>query len=174
MSLRKLAQFDFYGMYSNEPGMGRMPPREQWLILNQVWPEVSEGSRGNAVMAPEDAERLEKLFLMFGVPMKVAENSLEIVGRAYDVFALALEPWVGNKFRYWDSFDRFAHDWPEDWRKYIEAVAREDHAEARQWAVKLQPLSPDCVFPPGVPTPADFKRDAERWKAEEEAKKRSP
>ena len=167
MSLRKLAQHDFYNMLKNEPGMGPMPDPAIWAVLNQFWPEVSEGSRGNAVTSPEDAERLESLFRMFGVPMKVLENSIEVVGRAYDVFVQGLGSFVERKLSHPTTFHRYVDDWPDDWRSYIEAVAAQDNARAHEWAIKLQPLSRDCVYPPRVITPEMLKKDAERMDAED-------
>ncbi len=101
-------------------------------------------------MAPADADNLERLYEMFGVPMKVADNSLEILGHAYDVFCVSLETFVSHKLQFPEEFDAYLDDWPIDWVRYIEAVAAEDKAKARQLANKLQVLAPDCMFPPGV------------------------
>lgn len=126
-------------------------------LLEQFWPEcyTSEFS-GAVIMAPADAQRLEALYAMFGVPLKVSENGLGILGRAYDVFVMGLGTFVSHKLRFpttfgeCQSFREYLQDWPEDWVAYIEAVAAQDASETRRLAVKLQVLSPDCVYPPGT------------------------
>lgn len=149
MSVSKLRTLDFHGTFENELG-GTPRAKEVAEVLDQMWPEASVGTRGNYVMAPADSERLEKLFTMFGVPMKVAENPVRVVGRAYDVFVLGFASYVDQALRKPDTFDEFAQDWSEDWRAYIKAVAAQDNAEARRLAVKLQPLAPECQYPRGI------------------------
>lgn len=151
-SISSLRKFNFYDAFEREVD-GKPRPWELAAILDQFWPECSEGVRGNAIMSPDDAARMEQLFELFGVPMKVLENSVQVVGHAYDVFGQALASFVNQKLRHPDEFHRFVHDWPDDWREYIEAVAAQDREAARAFAVKLQPLSPNCIFPPGVRVP---------------------
>ena len=134
-------------------------PRDARLaeLLEQFWPEchTSEFS-GKTIMTPADAQRLETLFKMFGVPMTVADNSLQIKGRAYDVFSMGLGTFVSHKLRFpatfgeCQSFRDYLSDWSEDWVTYVEAVASEDFAESRRLAIKLKVLDPDCVYPSGI------------------------
>jgi hypothetical protein len=121
-------------------------------ILEQWWPECYKSEfSGKVIMAPQEAENIEKLFTMFGVPMLVAENSLEVVGHAYDVFCISLESFVSHKLQFpEDPLAAYLDDWPADWVHYIEAVAREDAVEARRLARELQVLAPGCAYPPGV------------------------
>ena len=99
-------------------------------------------------MTPKNVNDLEDLFEMFGVPMKVADNSLNVLGRAYDVFALGLGLMVARQLIIpsWNF-----EGWPEDWADYLRAVVAGDKLIAREWAQKLQPLAPGCVFPDEVP-----------------------
>lgn len=132
-------------MQSDLPG--KPIPSDLYDVLFQVWPETSEGVRGNAVMLPEDAKGLEQLFRLFGVPMKIEENSLSLVKFAYEVFGVALPIYVSLAIRMPESFRRRYAHWPADWLDYIEAAAQRNEARTRELAKKLQPLSPDCVFP---------------------------
>jgi hypothetical protein len=150
MSLSELKKLDFYELFEGELG-GVARDREMAAILDQCWPDCSEGVRGNAVMAPADSARLEQLFKLFGVPMNIADNSLKVVGHAYDVFSLGLSSYVSYRLQHPDTFLRFVADWPEPWQRYVEAVATCNTDEARRLANELQPLSPDCVMPPKVP-----------------------
>lgn len=145
----------------NMPGLAELIAKECGIvdkaprlteILRQWWPECYKSEfSGKVIMAPQAVVNLEKLFTMFGVPMLVAENSLEVLGHAYDVFSLGLEPFVSNKLQFPDEdFDDYLHDWPKEWVRYVEAVAAEDLAEARRLAHQLQVLSPDCGYPPGL------------------------
>lgn len=145
----------------NMPGLAELIAREcgsvdraphLTAIMQQWWPDcyTSEHS-GKVIMAPADAAKLEKLFVMFGVPMLVNDNSLEVLGHAYDVFSLGLESFVSHKIEFPDEdFDDYLHDWPTEWVRYVEAVAAENVTEARRLAVKLQVLSPGCAYPPGL------------------------
>ena len=123
-------------------------------ILDQLWPDCVKGElSGKTLMRPADAIRLEALFKLFGVPMLVKENSIEVLGRAYDVFGQAFSGFVSQKLRFPGSvgsrknFKEYLYKWPADWVEYIEAVASENFSEARRLAVKLNVLSPDCEYP---------------------------
>lgn len=120
--------------------------------LEVWWPECfTSAATGKVVMPAEAAAQLEAMFERFGVPMKVADNSLEVLGRAYDVFGVSLASQVVEVLRRpKEDLRRYYFDWPQDWVDYIEAVARDDAAEARRLALMVQPLAPDCVYPPGV------------------------
>ena len=124
-------------------------------ILEQWWPECYKSEfSGKVIMAPLAAENLEKLYSLFGVPMLVADNSLEVLGRAYDVFCISLESFVSHKLQFPEApLAAYLDDWPADWVQYIEAVAREDAVEARRLARELQVLAPECAYPPGVHIP---------------------
>lgn len=136
-------------------------PRDPRLasILDQFWPEcyVSDHS-GKIIMAPNDVAKLEALYLMFGVPMLVSENSLEVLGHAYDVFCIGLSTFVSKKLifpakqgvckTFAEAMSKF--NWSQDWIDYIEAVAAEDHKAARKFAVRLNVLAPECEYPPYV------------------------
>ncbi len=150
--LRTLPNFD--GLFGAEMG-GLRRDAALAQVLDQFWPECFESTHGGVVMKPEDASRMERLFELFGVPLRVGENSLKTVGYAYDVFCVALEPFVSDKLREPDQFRTWVDDWPADWVAYIEAVAAADTKTARRLAVKLQVLSPDCQFPPRVHVPQD-------------------
>ena len=126
-------------------------------ILEQFWPVcyTSEFS-GAVIMAPAEAERLEGLYALFGVPLKVSENRLTVLGRAYDVFCMGLGTFVSHKLMFpekfgeCESFREYLQDWPDDWVAYLEAVAAKNVQEARRLAVKLHVLSPDCEYPAGT------------------------
>jgi len=126
-------------------------------ILEQFWPECYKSEfSGKVVMAPADAELLEALYELFGVPMLVSENSLEILGRGYDVFCMGLGTFVSHKLMFpvtfgeCKSFREYLGEWPEKWVEYIEAVAAENKSEARRLASSLQVLAPECEYPPGT------------------------
>ncbi len=104
-------------------------------------------------MAKSDVDQLEAMYAMFGVPLKVSQNSLTTLGYAYDLFVLRLKPFVRARLTHPDTFTRFVGDWPEDWVRYVDAVATLRLDEARAIAKKLQPLSPDCPLPPDVERP---------------------
>lgn len=138
--------------------LGSIPrPPHLVEILDQFWPEcyTSEFS-GKAIMAPEDAARLEALYRMFGVPMLVADNSLQILSWAYEVFVQGLGLFVNHKLRFpttfgaCNSFREYLPEWPDDWVHYVEAVAAENFSESRRLAKKLNVLAPDCVYPKGT------------------------
>lgn len=104
-------------------------------------------------MAPADSARLETLFKLFGEPMAVADNSLEVLGHASDVFAVGLSAHVGNKLHFpgkvgaRETLRETSQRWPQDWVSFIGEVAVEDFTESRRLAVKLQVPSPDCAYP---------------------------
>ena len=138
--------------YAHLGGLPRDPRLVE--ILEQFWPDCHQSQFGNGViMSPDKAEKLEALYKMFGVPMLVSENSLQVLGRAYDVFCLGFGNFVNHKLRFpqkfgqCQSFREYLAEWPEEWVLYIETVAAEDFENARKWAVELQVLSPDCVYP---------------------------
>ena len=148
--LRKLRPFD--EMFAED--MGGVPRDPAFAaILDQFWPECFEDSKGQVVMNRDDAQKLEALFEVFGVPLTVLDNSLVTLLRAYDVFSLGLLRCVNRKLRYPDTFARFYREWPAVWRHYIEAVAARDLPNARRLSRQLQPLSPDCEFPSGIILP---------------------
>jgi hypothetical protein len=120
-------------------------------ILDQVWPDCGVSPSGGVVMNAADARKLEALFEMFGVPMKVSENSIKTLGRGYEVFVTRYSRFVN--LRLCNPSADFRHslgDWPKLWVDYIEAVAAGDKAGARKLAMRLQPLSMDCKHPPGA------------------------
>jgi hypothetical protein len=147
-------------------------------ILDQMWPECHKSEfSGKVIMAPKDAERLEALFELFGVPMLVSENSIEVLGRGYDVFCQGLGSFVSQKlmfptnFGQCQSFRAYLDDWSDNWVEYIEAVAAENKAEARRLASTLQLLAPECEYPPDTyikeTLAASAKIDAERRSSSE-------
>jgi len=147
MTLRNLPNFDT--LFAGELGEAR--PAEMAELLDQFWPECFESpSTGCVVMDAEDARRLEALFALFGVPLTVGEHSIETVGYAYDVLGQRLARFVTYRLTLPDSFQALTDDWPQEWRDYLEAVAAQNQERAQVFAQKLQPLSPDCVFPPGA------------------------
>jgi hypothetical protein len=136
-------------------------PRDVSLveILEQVWPDSYCCSVSHAVvMAPDDETRLEALFELFGVPLRIADNSLTVLGHAYDVFALGLSRVVNRKLRFPETFETYLEDWSQEWVQYIEAVAYQNLPEARRLASKLQVLAPECRYPPGVFVPESSAR----------------
>lgn len=147
MTLRNLPNLD--DAFAGE--LGRPRPADMAALLDQFWPECFEStSTGCAVLKPEDARRPEALFTLFGVALKVGEHSLDTVGRAYDVLAPRLGPVVTWRLTVPRTYESLTRDWPQEWRDYIEAVARQDQPLAQMFAQKLRPLSPDCVLPPDV------------------------
>ena len=152
------------GAYGSLGGISRPPHLAE--VLDQNWPPdcATSDISGKLLARPEDAERLEKLFKLFGVPILVKDNSAQIIGRAYDVFGQALSLFVNQKLRFptnfgqCESFREYLSAWPDDWVKYIEAVAAEDFEESRRLAKKLKVLDPDCEYPDGtfVPPPVPY------------------
>lgn len=131
-------------------------------VLGQVFPELIERQMGGCIAASLDGEeRLEALFAMFGVPLRVRACSLLLLGHAYDTFALAFAGFVRNCLRSPQHFRGYADDWSEHWQRYVEAVAGGRKLEAVLLAKELGVLRPDCKYPPGVrptdysPTPQD-------------------
>lgn len=136
-------------MLNREIG-GNPVPAELFAVIRQLWPPTYEGVDGRTII--EDAEaipRLEAMFELYGVPLKVAGNSVTVLGHAYDVF-VALSTHVLRQLRKPSSFRKINSDWPEEWLCYVEAVAAQDKAEARRLAQKLQPLAPGAELPPRV------------------------
>lgn len=129
-------------------------------VLDQFWPECAKSElTGRTLMRPADALRLEALFKLFGVPMLVQDNGLEIIARAYTVFGQALGLFVNHKLRFpgrfgkHETFREYLSEWDEDWVYYLEAVAAENYEEARKFAIKLNVLDPECVYPPNTFVP---------------------
>lgn len=144
MTLRNLPNFD--ELFASELGTAR--PAIMAELLDQFWPDCFESpSTGCVVMDAEDAQRLEALFALFGLPLRVGEHSIETVGHAYDVFVLRLAPIVTYRLTIPRTFESVTRDWPQEWRDYLEAVAAQNQERVQVLAKKLQPLSPDCVFP---------------------------
>jgi hypothetical protein len=138
-------------LFSGE--LGQELDEDTEALFNVFWPECFESqATGKVVMADEDRARLERLFKRFGAPLKVEDNSLTVVGHAYDVFGLNLSSHVLARLRSPEDFKTLCTywEWPHDWVAYVEAVALGDPAQARAYALALQPLSPDCAFPSGV------------------------
>lgn len=149
--------------YATLGGIARPPHLAE--ILDQFWPEcITGGLSGKTIMRPEEAVKLEALFKLFGVPMLVKDNSIEVLGRAYDVFGQALSGFVSQKLRFPGAFGQcknfkdYLPAWPAEWVEYIEAVASENFSEARRLAVKLKVLDPDCEYPKDtyVPPPVPY------------------
>ena len=149
--------------YATLGGISR--PSHLAEILDQFWPDCVKGElSGKTLMRPEDAVKLEALFKLFGMPMLVKDNSIEVLGRAYDVFGQALSGFVSQKLRFpgavgnKKNLQEYLPAWPADWVSYIEAVAAEDFAEARKLAKKLKVLDPDCEYPKDtfVPPPVPY------------------
>lgn len=124
---------------------------ELYDTLHFFWPECYESSwSGKVIMTPKDATQLETLCRRFGVPMKVSENSLAVLSRAYEVFHLTLGCFVDRRLFRPEVFLSNPEGWPQPWLDYIDAVVRGDEVAARALAIQLQPLAPECQFPPGV------------------------
>lgn len=122
-------------------------------IFEQDWPECYESELSKTViMSTDDAANLEELFALWGVPMKVFDNPMAVVSRAYDVFATYGLGFQLDKFMKLtaEELRQLYSTWPVEWIEYLEAVGKADKETARKYAQKLQPLSPDCVFPYGV------------------------
>lgn len=124
---------------------------ELYNTFHFFWPECFESeATGKVVMAEEDTVQLEKFFRRFGVPMQVAENSLAVISRAYEVFHLTLGAFIDRRLFRPEAFAANPEGWPQPWLDYIDAVVQGDEVTARQLANQLQPLAPECPFPPGV------------------------
>jgi len=122
-------------------------------IFEQDWPDCYRSDfSGKAIMLPEEEKLMEELFELFGMPLKIAENSYSVISRAFDVFCL-----FGLGYQL-DFFMKFSDEqlekayptWSEDWLTYMKAVGAGDKKAARRLAHKLQVLSPDCEYPYGV------------------------
>lgn len=125
-------------------------------VLGQVYPELIERQAGGCIAASlDDEERLEQLFAMFGVPLRVRACSPGLLGHAYDTFGLAFGTAVRHCLRNPLTFRAFMDDWPEPWQRYVEAVAGQRKLEAVLLARELNVLRPSCKYPPGV-RPADY------------------
>lgn len=155
--LRKLAKLPSLvdGAYAHLGAIPRDPHKVE--ILEQMWPECHTSEfTGTVIMAPSDVERLEALYRMFGVPLLVKDNSLQVLGHAYDVFGLSLSTFVSHKLMFPEkfgqckSFREYLGDWPDKWVQYIEAVASADFKEARRLAQELQVLAPGCEYPADI------------------------
>jgi hypothetical protein len=145
MTLRNLPNFD--ELFAGELGHARSAGMA--ALLDQFWPECFESpSTGCVVMDAVDARRLEELFALFGVPLRVVEHSIETVGHAYDVFVQRLGRFVTYRLTLPETFHALTRDWPPEWREYLEAVAAQNRERVTALAQRLQPLSPDCGFPP--------------------------
>ncbi len=145
--LRKLPSFDsLFG--ADVGGLPRDPCVVE--VLEQFWPDCFESTHGGVVMSPEDAARLERLFEMFGVPMKVSQHTLKDLGHAYDVFSISLAGFVSYRLRFPDRFRQWLYDWPQDWVDYIDAVAVQDTRKARELASRLKVATAQCQYPPGI------------------------
>ena len=138
---------DMSGLMNRELGGNEVPAR-LFAVFMQMWPDLYEGADGGTRCKQAEAvPLLEQLFEMYGVPMKVADNSITVLGHAFDVCA-ALAMHVMRQLRYPKTFRRINDDWPEEWLSYIEAVAAEDKEGARAWAQKLLPFALDTELPP--------------------------
>lgn len=141
----------------NDPVLGKYAGKalspEEKAAFDVWWPdEAFESRHGGTMMKPESEAALETLFERFGVPLKVKENSIATVGHAYDVFGIALSSAICDAIEMSGQFPirKYLDHWPSDWLDYIESVINKDTATARRLANKLQPLAPECQFPPGV------------------------
>lgn len=67
-------------LFGDEAG----PPRPKWArpLLDAFWPDVGTSTKGLCLMAPKDAELLDELWSLFGVPMRCYENTPAVIGRA--------------------------------------------------------------------------------------------
>lgn len=122
-------------------------------IFEQWWPECYESDfSGKVIMTPEDAANLEELFELFGLDLKVADNNINVLVRAYDVVAMyGLGSQLDNFMTLTDEQLRRRYDnWPEIWVEYMTAVAKANKPKARELAKQIQVLSPDCQYPYGV------------------------
>lgn len=151
--LRKLPSLDRLNLAPGERALvGKALSDRDAYTLEVWWPECfTSVATGKVVMPADAAAQLEALFERFGVPLKVDDNSLEVLGRAYDVFGVSLAAQVVEVLRHPErNLKRYYSDWPQDWVDYIEAVANDDAPASRRLAMKVQPLAPECVYPPGV------------------------
>lgn len=125
-------------------------------VLGQVYPELTERQAGGCIAASlDDEERLEALFAMFGVPLRVRACSPGLLIHAYDTFSLAFGTAVRHCLRNPTGFRAYMNDWPEHWHRYVEAVAGGRKLEAALLARELGVLRTECRYPPGV-RPADY------------------
>ena len=139
---------------STQPHRSESRTPEVAELLDQVWPKCSASESAGASMDADDARRLEALFEMFGVPMKVSENSIKTLSRGHEVFVSRYSRFVKLKLSHpGEDLGRYLGDWPGLWVDYIEAVAAGDRTRARPLAMRLQPLSLDCKHPPGADGP---------------------
>lgn len=126
----------------------KLRPDEFLDVLEFEWPHVWVDEAGRCVASAEDTRRLEALFRVFGVPMLVRDNSLNVLGHAFDTFVLGFSDYVRRCLLRPRAFEEQVYDWPQHWCDYVRAVARQDLAQARRLAVQLQPLAPGCAHPP--------------------------
>lgn len=131
--------------------IGGIPLTEKQRAVLQVWwPECFESMHGGVVMPKEDEALMEEMFECFGVPLKVSENSMNVISLTYRTFALEIAPFVQFFAEWPDSFRRMYPGWPEDWYQYLEAVASFDKQKARAYAKRLNVLDREIPLPDGM------------------------
>jgi len=140
-----------FGREVSDLTSGPLPDFQKLELLEQYWPEVFDSSHGGSLTDSDaSTERLEGLFSMFGLPLKVQLNSPEVLGFAYDVCAQSLGFFVRKYLRDPERFEALMDDWPREWVAYIRAVATDDKKEAGRLAATLGVMRFDCKYPPGV------------------------
>ncbi len=133
--------------------------------LKDLWPNPPEpelarligrplaspaGADGEAGFADEDAARIDALFERFGVPLRVRGTPRRTLVDAYDFCALYLGQHVFYRMCDPDFYDYLVKDWPGPWKSYVEAIVGKDRAAAERLFRELDPLAPDCPYPPGL------------------------
>ncbi|MCC5612414.1 hypothetical protein LC612_38340 [Nostoc sp. CHAB 5834] len=122
-------------------------------IFEQWFPDCYESdSSGKVIMSPKEEADLEELFELYGLNIKVKDNTFNALLRVYDVvgpYGLSFQ--MDNFMTFTDQELRRRYEtWPPIWIEYMTAVARANKDNARELAKQIQVLSPDCVFPYGV------------------------
>lgn len=120
-------------------------------LLQFPWPDCAESDMSEElVIAPVDRQNLNQLMSLFGLPFSVETASIEELQYAHTVVQVGFGLQVRELLRTPDATHALVQGWPEDWVKYLKAVASGDSTTSKKLAKQLNVGTRNCDYPAGV------------------------